>query len=186
MVMLMSLNSATSLGESATNAPYCVSCSALALVRLWTTRSWPASKRLPAMAAPMIPSPTKPILSGIMPPAGDDRAHVPLHLALQGIFYQHEALSLALQAQEVQRPVGEAEQALGGGARAVDLQLYLPPVHPRRTLGEPDVRYRRAIPDEHDRGDLPGADSMPPGSFVGLAALVVGPEPRRQVDVAFR
>jgi drug/metabolite transporter (DMT)-like permease len=63
MVMTTSLDSATSLGESATLAPCWASCSALVLVRLWTTSSWPASKRLPAMYAPMIPSPTNPTSS---------------------------------------------------------------------------------------------------------------------------
>src|SRR5215211_4628055 len=143
--------------------------------------------RLRAIGRPMIPIPTKPTLSAISSPVGDDLVYVPLHLALQGIFCHHETLSLALQAQGVERPVlGEAEQAFGGGARAIDRQIYLPPVHPIRTLSEPDVRYRRAVPDEHDGGYLPGADAMPPGAFVGLAGLVVGPEPRRQVDVALR
>jgi hypothetical protein len=60
---------------------------------------------------PMIPSPTKPTLSGITPPG----AHGPLYPALQGIFAQREAASFALQTQGVQRAVcGEAEQTFGG------------------------------------------------------------------------
>jgi hypothetical protein len=48
------------------------------------------------------------------------------------------------------------------------------------------MRYRRAVPDERDGGDLPCPDAMPPLARVGLAGLVVGPEPWRQVDVADR
>ena len=65
MVMKMSLFSVTALGESATEAPRATRCSALLLVRLWTTSSWPASRRLLAMDTPMIPSPTNPTFSTI-------------------------------------------------------------------------------------------------------------------------
>src|SRR5215211_4445614 len=143
--------------------------------------------RFLAMGLPMIPKPMKPTLSDIPSPAGDDRVYVPLHFTFEGVSLQHKIVPFALQAQAVERPVlGEAEQGFGGGYRAVDRQLYLPPVHPIRALREPDVRYRRAVPDEHDDGDLPGADAMPPGAFVDLAGLVVGPEPRRQVDLTLR
>src|SRR5919202_4751317 len=135
MVMLISLNSATSRGESATEAPYCASCSALVLVRLWTTRSWPASKRLPAMAAPMIPSPANPTRSAIALPRY--LAHAPLHPAFEGVFLEREAAPFALEAYSVQRALlGEAEQPLGcGGLHAVDRELYLAPVHALGALG---------------------------------------------------
>ena len=48
------------------------------------------------------------------------------------------------------------------------------------------MRYRRAAPDERDGGDLPGPDAVPPLARVGFVGLVVGPEPRRQVDVPER
>jgi hypothetical protein len=77
----------------------------------------------------MIPSPTKPTLSGIRPAFGDGCAHVPLDPAFQGVLAQHEAVSLGLQAQVVERAVfGQAEQALGGLC-PVDHQLYPAPVH---------------------------------------------------------
>jgi len=47
----------------------------------------------------MIPSPTKPILSGTLVSLGVDGAPVPLYRALQRILRQREAAPLAIQAQ---------------------------------------------------------------------------------------
>src|SRR3712207_6536355 len=139
------------------------------------------------MGLPMIPSPTKPTLSGILVTSGRG-THGPPYPSLQRVVLQREAVSsFALQAQAVQLPVfGQAEQALGGGVIAVDRELYLAPVHPLRALRELDVRDRRAVPDQQDGGDLSGPDAVPPPSRVRLARLVVGPRSRRQVDVARR
>jgi hypothetical protein len=107
---------------------------------------------------------------------------------LQRVILQREAFSFPHQAQAVHLSVlGQAEEALGGGGViAVDRELYLAPVHPLRALRELDVRDRRAVPDQQDRGDLSGPDAVPPPSRVRLARLVVGPGPGRQVDVARR
>jgi len=43
----------------------------LALVRLWTTSSWPAPRRFFAMAAPMIPRPTNPTFSTVPSPSDE-------------------------------------------------------------------------------------------------------------------
>src|SRR3712207_4742749 len=136
----------------------------------------------------MIPSPAKPTLSAISPTPGFEHAHVPLHFAYKDVVAsEHETTSFALKEQGMQRAIfGEAEQSFGGGPCPVDHQLYLSPVHPRRALGEPEVWDRHAVPDEHHGGDLRCADAGPAGSCVGLAGLVVGPEPRRQVDAAVR
>src|SRR3712207_1220806 len=138
------------------------------------------------MGLPMIPSPTKPTLSGILLTSGC-RTHGPPYPPLQRVVLQREAVTFPLQAQAVQLPVfGQAEQALGGGVIAVDRELYLAPVHPLRALRELDVRDRRAVPDQQDGGNISGPDAVPPPSRVRLARLVVGPRSRRQVDVARR
>src|SRR5829696_2179637 len=66
MVMMMSDCSATSRGPSATVAPS--SSSAFSRVRLYATRSWPASMRFSAIGLPMIPSPMKPTVSAMSLP----------------------------------------------------------------------------------------------------------------------
>jgi hypothetical protein len=100
MVMVTAPFRATSAGLSATSAPpSAASSSAFRRVRLWSTSSWPARTRLRAIGPPMIPSPTKPTLSGISVALGDDGAHVPLHTAFEGIIAQHKAVPLALRAQ---------------------------------------------------------------------------------------
>src|SRR3712207_2980805 len=74
------------------------------------------------MGSPMMPSPTKPILSGTMHVSNYHGAQVPRRPAGQGVLCKREAISFALQAQMVQlAALGQADQAFGdGGIRPVD------------------------------------------------------------------
>ena len=69
--------------------------------------------------------------------------------------------------------------------RVADLIAWLAASPPEFVLTE-GIILPGPVPHEHDHGHFPGGDVVPPGAAVGLVGLIVGPEPRRQVDIAAR
>src|SRR5215212_5019546 len=110
------------------------------------------------------------------------------HPVRERIAFHDKSIAVTLEAQAVQGAVlGEANQARclsGWGLRPEDGQLQLGPVDAVGALCQLDVRDSRTVPDQHDHGHLPGCDAMPPASLVALAALVVDPRARGQVNVS--
>src|SRR5215208_1522069 len=112
-------------------------------------------------------------------------ADPPVHPPAERIFPEIETVAPTQEAQDVRHAfLRVTEAAFGRVPGAENLEFDLTPLDTFRALREPGVWDRRAISYEHHDRDLPGMHVVPAGALVRLAALVVGPEPRRKVDVA--